>query len=276
MTIHYKQALSLVIIPSLFLILSACDSDSGLVNSNTNKKYSEATDVKVEKMTQQTQDEELAPLFIPSLSAILLAAEKEKGSPLSKEEVLNIRDNSNTIMTPKSLIESMAEERGYIDPENCWNEWQILRKSLNKENEEANDHEAVVIESPSDNPAMRNAEEKARETLDQFRQIMKKHPDINPMIKVRIEDINASSRMWLFVDKVEPNGFKAHLFEVPSGFEKYQAGDSFTIKDTDILDWMINNNGEVNGAYTIRVQRESMSEKERKEMDEYMGIDKYL
>ena len=272
----YKKTLLLVITFGLLLSLSACNSD--LESSATTEKPSKTTNTKIEKMTEKTQDEELAPLFIPSLSAILLAAEKKKGSPLSKEEVLNIRDNSTTIMTPKSMIKSMAEQRGYkdVDPENCWNEWQLLRKSLNTEAEETSDHEAVVMDNPSENPAMRNAEEKARATLDQFRQIIKKYPDTSPMIKIRIEDVNATSRMWLFVDKVKSSGFKAHLFEVPPDFEKYQAGDSFTVKDTEILDWMINNNGEVNGAYTIRVQRESMSEKKRKEMDEYMGIDKYL
>ena len=109
---------------------------------------------------------------------------------------------------------------------------------------------------------MRKTEEKARETLDNFRQLIKKHPDISPMIKMRIVDTNTASRMWLFVDKVEKNSFEAHLFEVPTDFEKYQAGDSFTVKNEDILDWMINNNGVVSGAYTIRVQRKNMTDKE--------------
>jgi len=96
------------------------------------------------------------------------------------------------------------------------------------------------------------------------------------MIKLRIVDTNTTSRMWLFVDKVEKTNFKAHLFEVPTDFEKYQAGDKFTVKDEDILDWMMNNDGEVSGAYTIRVQRDTMTDKERQELDEYMGVTKYL
>ena len=257
------------------LSFTACDFDSS--DKSSQETVKEKT-TRIEKMTNKKEDEELVPLFIPALSAILMAAEEKKGSALTKEEVLSIRDNGTTIMTPKSMVKSMAEKRGYedIDPENCWNEWQLFRASMHEENHEKNDHEAVVIDSPSDNPSMRNAEEKARQTLKEFREIIKSKPEIYPMIKVRIEDINTASRMWLFVDEVEEGGFKAHLFEVPTDFEKYKAGDRFNVKDEEILDWMINDNGEVNGAYTIRVLRDEMSEEERKKMDEHMGVSRYL
>ena len=273
MTTH-PPFLTRLITCAIFISLSACNN-----NSNEAKTATASPSETSHKMTKsKANDETLVPIFIPSLSAVLLAAERQKGSPLTKEEVLNIRDNSTSIMSPKSMVKSMAEKRGYedIDPENCWDEWQLLRKTLDTGNEKTKDHEAVVVDNPSGNPAMLAAEKKARDTLDQFRQLIKKHPEINPMIKLKIEDTNSTSRMWLFVDKVEADGFEAHLFEVPSDFEKYQAGDSFNVKDSDLLDWMLNNDGDVYGAYTIRVLRQSMSEKERNQMDDYMGIKNYL
>jgi len=227
-------------------------------------------------MTDTPTNDELIPLFIPTLSAILMAAEEKKGAPLTEEEVLNIRDNSTTIMTPKSMIDKMAEKRGYhdIDPENCWNEWLLLRQKEGLETD--TNGGAIVLDNPSDNSDMRKAEDTARDTLDKFKQLIKKHSDINSLIKVRIEDTETAARMWLIVDSIEENSFKAHLFEVPSDFKEHKAGDSFTIKNDEILDWMFNNNGDVYGAYTIRVQRQSMTEKEKKEMDEYMGINQYL
>jgi len=272
--IHSKGITSLAIV-LLAIFIAACNPENELTKTNllTGDKQP------MKESLKGKDKEDLIPLFIPSLSAILLAAEKEKGEPLTESEVISIRDNSQTIMSPKSMIKAMAEKRGYedIDPESVWTEWQLLRKTLNtSSSEKSNNHGAVVLNRPSNDPAMRKAEEKARKTLGSFRQLIEQHSDIIPMIKLRIVDTNTASRMWLFVDKVKDTSFDAHLFEVPSDFEKYHAGDKFTVKDEDILDWMMNNDGNVNGAYTIRVQRDSMNEKERQELDEYMGVTKYL
>ncbi len=270
---------SLVIL-LLAIFLTACETKNDL-NNEVESSTIKTNAGNKEAMTESTKNtEELIPLFIPSLSATLLASERKKGSPLTKQEVINIRDNSPTIMTPRSMIKAMAEKRGYedIDPESAWEEWQLLRKTLDTgmDTTDESDHDALVLTRQADDPAMRKAEIKARNTLSNFRKLIKQHPEIVPMVKLRIVEENTSSRMWLFVDKAEEDHFKAHLFEVPSDFEEYQAGDKFTIKDEDILDWMINDNGVVSGAYTIRVQREGMSEKKRQELDEYMGIAKYL
>jgi hypothetical protein len=71
-------------------------------------------------------------VFIPSLVAMLLREEELKGSALSKNEVLKIRDKSETMTVPLSVAKNMEEERGYtdIEAENCWIEWNDLRKEL--------------------------------------------------------------------------------------------------------------------------------------------------
>ncbi|WP_312759694.1 hypothetical protein [Pantoea brenneri] len=64
-------------------------------------------------------------LFIPSLISLLVSKAEEKGSPLTEEEVLAIRDNATAIVTDAEGILAVAERRGYqdIDPEHCWEEW---------------------------------------------------------------------------------------------------------------------------------------------------------
>ena len=71
-------------------------------------------------------------IFVPSLSAVLLAKEKEKGSPLSKEEVEDIR-NISTCFSVDSTAD-VEEGRNYkdIDPKNVWEEWCALREELSK------------------------------------------------------------------------------------------------------------------------------------------------
>ncbi|WP_029568909.1 hypothetical protein [Pantoea ananatis] len=69
-------------------------------------------------------------LFIPSLISLLVYKAEEKGSPLTEEEVLGIRDNATAIVTDAEGALAMAERRGYqdIDPENCWTEWLNFNK----------------------------------------------------------------------------------------------------------------------------------------------------
>jgi len=69
-------------------------------------------------------------LFIPSLISLLVSKAEEKGSPLTEEEVLAIRDNATAIVTDAQGVLAVAERRGYqdIDPEYCWEEWLDFNK----------------------------------------------------------------------------------------------------------------------------------------------------
>jgi len=69
-------------------------------------------------------------LFIPSLISLLVSKAEEKGSPLTEEEVLAIRDNATAIVTDAEGVLAVAERRGYqdIDPEHCWEEWLDFNK----------------------------------------------------------------------------------------------------------------------------------------------------
>jgi hypothetical protein len=76
--------------------------------------------------------ENLVTVYNPSLATLLLAAETDKGSPLSEREVLGIRDSATVLKLPAETAAQMEKQRGHkdIDPENCWTEWQELRKRV--------------------------------------------------------------------------------------------------------------------------------------------------
>ncbi|MBP2184261.1 hypothetical protein [Amycolatopsis magusensis] len=80
----------------------------------------------------RSEEDELVIEFSPALVAVLLAAERSKGAPLTEEEVLEIRDGATCIRLPRSLAGAMAEQRGYpdLDPEQCWEQWQTVRTEL--------------------------------------------------------------------------------------------------------------------------------------------------
>ena len=77
-------------------------------------------------------EDELVPVFIPNLGVLLLNLERQKGSPLTRDEVISIRDEAIVIMVRRSVAEHMADERGYddLDPENCWEEFLALKEVL--------------------------------------------------------------------------------------------------------------------------------------------------
>ena len=74
----------------------------------------------------------LVTVYNPSIAAILLAAETDKGTPLSEREVLGIRDSATVLKVLPETAAEMEKQRGHkdINPENCWAEWQELRKRV--------------------------------------------------------------------------------------------------------------------------------------------------
>ena len=78
------------------------------------------------------QDDLLCLVFIPALVTLLYMAEQTKGSPLTEDEVIAIRDNANCVALPYSAADKAEEGRGYPDimAEQCWAEWQSARKQL--------------------------------------------------------------------------------------------------------------------------------------------------
>ncbi len=77
-------------------------------------------------------DDDLVIFPIPSLVAILLNREQQKGAPLTEEEVIAIRDGAACIAMPRDVAAKVAAERGYddIDPEDAWEAWKAIRPSL--------------------------------------------------------------------------------------------------------------------------------------------------
>jgi hypothetical protein len=71
-------------------------------------------------------------VIIPALVAILLNAERQKGSPLTEAEVIAFRDDAECIAMPASVAAEVEAKRGYPDilAEAAWVEWQRVRIEL--------------------------------------------------------------------------------------------------------------------------------------------------
>lgn len=221
-------------------------------------------------------EQKLVPLFIPTLIAILVNAEDKKGEPLNKDEVIAIRDSSLVMMVEESHAEKMAESRGYqdVDPKNCWYDWQMVRRELGRQ-PELDPGAKMNFHSIGD--AMNNAMEIAKSSIEEFRKLLVTfgNDDVFPLVKVKLEEELFSAFIWLLVKDVAADCFVCEIFELPSEFNGYKVGDLIQVSNSNLSDWMINNDGIVHGGFTIRVQREDMSPIERKKFDEQMGVVSY-
>ncbi len=77
-------------------------------------------------------EDQLVPVFIPALVALLIRAEELNGAPLTRGQVIAIRDNANCMMLPASTKAHIEDDRGYadIDPEECWEDWLRVRARM--------------------------------------------------------------------------------------------------------------------------------------------------
>ncbi|HZG43207.1 MAG TPA: hypothetical protein VEY93_09605 [Longimicrobium sp.] len=84
-------------------------------------------------------DDTLISVYIPPLVFLLAHHERAKGAPLTRDEVLAIRDDGVCMMLRRSAAMQMAAQRGYddIDPEFAWEDWQAVRDTLPENQEPA-------------------------------------------------------------------------------------------------------------------------------------------
>lgn len=220
--------------------------------------------------------DDLIPLFIPALSSLLLAAEDEKGHPLSRDDVLTIRDNASCIMVASADAEKMAETRGFndIDPENCWYDWQMLRRELGRKPDL--DPGAKSHQVRGSDPAYLATIQAARDSISEFRDLIPRFDPWSVMVKTELNDGNGHAFVWLCNVQSTETGFSAELFEVPDAIAAFQVGQSFDIPVSSLLDWMINDNGKLHGGFSLRYHRATLSPTEQVDFDNHIGVTHYL
>jgi hypothetical protein len=68
-------------------------------------------------------------LFMPSLASLLTRAEQLAGRPLTRDEVLKVRDACTGVVSEPGPAKAVEERRGYVDldPDDPWPGWLRLR-----------------------------------------------------------------------------------------------------------------------------------------------------
>ncbi|MBU6450981.1 MAG: hypothetical protein KGS72_04325 [Cyanobacteria bacterium REEB67] len=80
--------------------------------------------------TDEGGDNELVPSFVPYLAVVLGLMEKDKGSPLTEEEVNKILDGATCMMMRRSYYEKMERPYRDVNPKNVWADWHRVRSEV--------------------------------------------------------------------------------------------------------------------------------------------------
>lgn len=221
-------------------------------------------------------DKDLVPYFMPALGVLLVAAEDAKGSPLDEEEVIEIRDNATVMMMkPAEVAELTAQHGPDLDPENCWYDWQMLRRELGRQPDLDPGARFSYVDRNNDEYQRTIAE--ARESLPRFRELVKEKcgDEVYALVKVLLAEPHYQSYMWLVVRLVEEDFFVAEIFELPGDYEHYKIGQRLKVADGDLQDWMINEHGTLFGGFSLRYNRARMDDAAKAAFDRQVGVTEY-
>lgn len=221
-------------------------------------------------------NDQLKPVFMPALAAILIHAEDVKGSPLTETEVLRIRDKATCIMMQVNDARKLEETRVRdIDPENCWHAWQNLRAELGRTPPLPAGPRFAQVRS-SDEEYQQTIRD-AQASLDQFRDLLRtsEMSGATPLVKTQLVEGERRAYMWLTNTRETEDGFIGELFEVPTNFQTYVVGDDVEVPESSVMDWLVNDDGILYGGFSLRYQRMQLPEAERAQYDEYVGVTRY-
>jgi uncharacterized protein YegJ (DUF2314 family) len=124
-----------------------------------------------------------------------------------------------------------------------------------------------------DEKKMEQAISEARATFDEFL-IRFNNPqpgDDEFYVKVRIEDQYGIEHFWLNELKLDSEPYSGTIDNEAGIVKKVKFGQKYSFSRNEISDWMYMANGKTQGNYTLRVELESMSEKEAQEIKSKVG-----
>ena len=117
----------------------------------------------------------------------------------------------------------------------------------------------------------------AQASLPDFRNLLRAvgSEEWLPSIKTRLTSGEETAFIWLLVLDSTAAGFKASVFEIPPEFEGIEVGDEISVRDTEVMDWMVNQNGVLRGGFSLRFQRSKLPPERVAWFDEHIGVLEY-
>ncbi len=120
----------------------------------------------------------------------------------------------------------------------------------------------TLVRGGYDEQEMEAAIARAQSEVDSFIAEMSKGNGTDFAVKVPIEDKDETEYFWL-IDITYRNGkFEGKIGNEPGMVTNVKAGQKWSVKKSEISDWMFMRDGKMHGNYTMRPLLKTMSEEE--------------
>ena len=129
--------------------------------------------------------------------------------------------------------------------------------------------EPPYVEVPKDHIAMHRAVIEARRTVGEFVAALQ-HPAPGQQdfeVKKRFIQNGQVEHIWLSDVQFVGNQFRGRVDNQPRMIQGLMLGQSVSVKPNEISDWLYVDHGKLVGGYTVRVQYNELSPKEKQEFD---------
>lgn len=137
---------------------------------------------------------------------------------------------------------------------------------------EADNVEVVLDDDAEMNAAM----QAAQDTLPIFISTLKSpapgQVDFTVKVAFPYNDGTSFEHMWLSNVSLNGDLIEGTLENDPVYVGNIQSGDRVTVEQSDITDWIIIDDGRLLGGYTVHVLRNRMSDAERQQFDQDLGL----
>jgi uncharacterized protein YegJ (DUF2314 family) len=137
------------------------------------------------------------------------------------------------------------------------------------------EEEPDIYQVENEDKAMNNAISTARQTLQQFNDALKSGADslesFSLKVRYNVPD-GQGEHIWLNEIKVNNSVYTGIVNNVPDVITQVKFGDTVTINNDNISDWMYLANNKLRGGYTLRVLMDKMSPEEKKKLQAQSGF----
>jgi uncharacterized protein YegJ (DUF2314 family) len=130
-----------------------------------------------------------------------------------------------------------------------------------------------------DAASLLNATSKAKATLPHFRTAFSERRVKEAFYGVKIHfprpDGEEGTHIWLRVNQLFADLYFCSPIELPTDFVGLKIGETKLATDDEIEDWMILDNGTLEGGFSLRAIREQLPKSKQVDFDSHMGVTQY-
>jgi uncharacterized protein YegJ (DUF2314 family) len=131
---------------------------------------------------------------------------------------------------------------------------------------------APIADIPYDDPAMIEAIARARATVPDFIRVLQAPAEGCRDFSIKALFPDLQEHMWITDPRYADGEFIGALGNIPRGSTTLKLGDEVRVREELISDWKYIENDVLAGGYSLRLIRNRMTDKARKDLDSHLDF----